>query len=47
MIHFAFLLMALGLLMLTLLGAYVFLHRKEQLSDLKEVAEDKSRGAAA
>jgi cache domain-containing protein len=48
MAHFALLMMILGLLMLTLLGAYVFLHQKQQLSDLETpVEEGRSRGAAA
>ena len=47
MAHFALLLMILGLLMLTVLGAYVFLHRKQQVSDLEMPAEEKSRDAAA
>jgi hypothetical protein len=47
MVHFALLLMIIGLLMLIVLGAYVFLHRKQQFSDLEAAAEEKSRGTAA
>jgi hypothetical protein len=47
MARFALLMMILGLLMLTVLGAYVFLHRKLQLSDLEMPAEEKPRDAAA
>lgn len=47
MTHFALFIMILGLLMLTVLGAYVFLHRKQQLSDLEMPSEEKTRGAAA
>ena len=42
---FAFLVMILALLMLTLLGAYVFLHRKQELDDI-ETPEDKLRRTA-
>ena len=38
MVHFAFVLMIIALLMLTVLGAYVFLHRKQQFSDLEAAA---------
>jgi len=47
MAHFALLMMLLGLLMLTVLGAYVFLHRKQQLSDLEMPGDEKSRSGAA
>jgi len=47
MAHFALLMMILGLLMLTVLGAYVFLHRKLQLSDLEMPAEEKPGGSPA
>jgi hypothetical protein len=42
---FALLVMILALLMLTLLGAYVFLHRKQELDDI-ETSEDKLRRTA-
>ena len=45
--RFALLMIILGLLMLTVLGAYVFLHRKQQLSDLEMPAEENSRSASA
>jgi hypothetical protein len=43
--HFAILMVVVGLLMVTLLAAYFFLHRKQQLADI-EVAtpEEQSRG---
>lgn len=47
MAHFALLMMILGMLMLTVLGAYVFLQRKQQLSDLEMPADERSRSAAA
>lgn len=48
MAHFALLMMILGVLMLTLLGAYVFLHQKQQLSDLEPPdEEERPRGTAA
>jgi hypothetical protein len=46
MVAFALLVMILALLMLTLLAAYVFLHRKQELEDI-ETPEDKARTVAA
>ena len=46
MTAFAFLLMILALLMLSLLAAHVFLHRKQELEDI-ETPEDKAPPAAA
>jgi Cache domain len=43
---FALLVMVLALLILSLLAAYVFLHRKQELEDI-ETPEDKARHAAA
>lgn len=43
---FALLVMVLALLILSLLAAYVFLHRKQELEDI-ETPEDKARQAAA
>jgi len=46
MTAFALLVMVFALLMLSLLGAYVFLHRRQQLEDI-ETPEDKPRPVAA
>ncbi len=46
MTAFALLVMVLALLMLSLLGAYVFLHRKQQLEDI-ETPEEKPQPVAA
>jgi len=46
MTAFALLVMILALLILSLLAAYVFLHRKQELEDI-ETPEDKARRAAA
>jgi hypothetical protein len=46
MTAFALLVMILALLMLSLLGAYVFLHRKQELEDI-ETREDKGSSLAA
>jgi len=46
MTAFALLVMILALLMLSLLGAYVFLHRKQELEDI-ETPEDKGTAQAA
>jgi cache domain-containing protein len=46
MTAFALLVMVLALLMLSLLGAYIFLHRKQELEDI-ETPEDKAGNAAA
>ncbi len=46
MITFAFLAMVLSLLMLSLLGAYVFLHTKQEIDDI-EAPEDKAKLVAA
>jgi Cache domain len=46
MTAFALLLMVFSLLMLSLLGAYVFLHRRQKLEDI-ETPEDKPRPVAA
>lgn len=46
MTAFALLVMVLALLMLSLLGAYVFLHRKQELEDI-ETPEDKQNPVAA
>jgi len=46
MIVFALLVMILALLILSLLAAYVFLHRKQELEDI-ETPEEKPRSAAA
>jgi len=46
MTAFALLVMVFALLMLSLLGAYVFLHRKQQLEDI-ETPEEKPRPVAA
>jgi len=43
---FALLVMILSLLILSLLAAYVFLHRKQELEDI-ETSEDKARSVAA
>jgi len=47
MAGFALLMMILALLMMTLLGAYVFLHRKQKLADIEGPPEDNQRSAAA
>jgi len=44
---FALFVMILSLLMLTLLAAYVFLHRRQQLEDIETPPEDKPTLAAA
>jgi len=44
---FAFFVMILSLLILTLLAAYVFLHRMQKLEDIEVPSEDKPRPAAA
>jgi hypothetical protein len=44
---FALFVMILSLLMLTLLGAYVFLHRAQKLDDIETPTEDQPRPAAA
>jgi hypothetical protein len=46
MTAFALLVMILALLILSLLAAYVFLHRKQELEDI-ETPEDRARHAAA
>ena len=46
MAYFAMLMLALGLLMLAVLGAYVLLHRKQQLEDLAEPEGMQPRNAA-
>jgi len=38
--HFAILMVVIGLLMLTLLAAYFFLHRKQQLADIETATSD-------
>jgi Cache domain len=46
--HFAILMVVVGLLMVTLLGAYFFLHRKQQLADIEMAStEEQSRGRVA
>jgi Cache domain len=46
--HFAILMVVIGLLMVTLLAAYFFLHRKQQLADIEmPTTEEQSRGQAA
>ncbi len=46
--HFAILMVVIGLLMVTLLAAYFFLHRKQQLTDIEmPTTEEQSRGQAA
>jgi hypothetical protein len=45
--HFAFLAVLLGLLMLTLLAAYFFLHRKQRLDVIEAIGEDTRRSTAA
>jgi len=46
--HFAILMVLVGLLMVTLLAAYFFLHRKQQLADIEVAAtEERPRGQAA
>jgi len=47
MAHFALFVMILGLLMLTVLAAYVFVERKPELSDLGTPGDEKTRRAAA
>jgi hypothetical protein len=47
MAGFALLMMIVALLMMTLLGAYVFLHRKQKLEDIEAPPEDNQRPAAA
>ncbi len=47
MAGFALLMMVLALLMMTLLGAYVFLHRKQKIEDIKTPPEDDQHPAAA
>jgi hypothetical protein len=47
MAGFALLMMILALLMLTLLGAYVFLHRRQKLADIETPPENNRRPAAA
>jgi len=47
MAHYALLMMVLGLLLLAVFGAYVFLHRKQQLEDLETTQEDRRRSTAA
>ena len=47
MAYYALLMLILGLLVLTLLGVYVFMHSKQQLSDLEMPAEGNSRRDAA
>lgn len=47
MAAFALFLMILSLLMLTLLAAYVFLHRMQKLEDIETPPEDKQRPAVA
>jgi len=44
---FALFVMILSLLMLTLLAAYVFLHRTQKMEDIETPPEDKPRPAAA
>jgi hypothetical protein len=46
MAGFALLMMIVALLMMTLLGAYVFLHRKQRLDDIEMPLEDNQRAAA-
>ncbi len=46
MAGFALLMLILALLMMTLLGAYVFLHRKQKLEDIETPPEDNQRPAA-
>jgi hypothetical protein len=45
--HFAFLTVVLGLLMLTLLTGYFFLHRKQRLEVIEPTREETPRGTAA
>jgi Cache domain len=46
--HFAILMVVVGLLMVTLLAAYFFLHRKQQLADIEMATEgEQSRNQAA
>jgi hypothetical protein len=47
MAGFALFMMILALLMMTLLGPYVFLHRKQKLDDIETPAENNQRPAAA
>ena len=47
MAGFALLMMILALLMMTLLGAYVFLHRKQKLEDIETPPENNHHAAAA
>lgn len=47
MAGFAMVMMIVALLMMTLLGAYVFLHRKQKLEDIETPPEDNQRPAAA
>jgi hypothetical protein len=47
MAAFALFLMILSMLMLTLLAAYVFLHRRQRLEDIETPPEEKPRPAAA
>ena len=45
--QFAIAMVVLGILMVTLLGVYYYLHRSENLSDIEEVLESRSATAAA
>jgi len=46
--YFAILMVAVGLLMVTVLGAYFFLHRKQQMADIEmATTEEQSKGEAA
>jgi uncharacterized iron-regulated membrane protein len=47
MAGFALLMMIVALLMMTLLGAYVFLHRRQRLEDIEAPPEDNQHPAAA
>ena len=47
MAGFAMLMMIVTLLILTLLAAYVFLHRQQRLEDIESPQDDKARAAAA
>lgn len=45
--HFAILMVVIGLLMVTLLAAYFFLHRKQQLADIEAASVEEQPPAKA
>lgn len=45
--HFAMFMMALSVLMVAVMSAYFFAHRKQRITDLEAPAEEKAKGAAA